>query len=88
MATQLIDLPDVERLSPLVIRILGGNPGKVALFLIEFTVYSTVLTPVMSPSSHSKVVFENTFNLAQSINLSHLRHEYLPCWGWPQTSID
>ncbi|KAI9822897.1 MAG: hypothetical protein M1832_002922 [Thelocarpon impressellum] len=31
MATQLVPLPEVERLSPAVIRILGGNPGKVAL---------------------------------------------------------
>jgi hypothetical protein len=29
MATQLVSLPDVERISPTVIRILGGNPGKV-----------------------------------------------------------
>lgn len=28
MATQLIELPEVERLSPLVIRVLAGNPGK------------------------------------------------------------
>lgn len=32
MATQLIDLAEVERLSPLVIRVLAGNPGKVYLF--------------------------------------------------------
>ncbi|KAH7253456.1 beta-lactamase-like protein [Fusarium redolens] len=31
MATQLIALPAVERLSPTVIRILGGNPGKFTL---------------------------------------------------------
>lgn len=31
MATQLPLLPEVQRLSPLVIRILGGNPGKFTL---------------------------------------------------------
>lgn len=31
MATQLVALPAVERLSPAVIRILGGNPGKFTL---------------------------------------------------------
>lgn len=30
MATQLISLPEVERLSASVVRILGGNPGKVS----------------------------------------------------------
>jgi hypothetical protein len=29
MATQLVPLPEVERLSTTVIRILAGNPGKV-----------------------------------------------------------
>lgn len=31
MATQLVHLPEVQRLSPAVIRILGGNPGKFTL---------------------------------------------------------
>ncbi|KAK0610447.1 putative metallo-beta-lactamase domain protein [Bombardia bombarda] len=31
MASQLVHLPEVERLSPTCIRILGGNPGKFAL---------------------------------------------------------
>ncbi|KAL0936699.1 metallo-beta-lactamase domain-containing protein [Colletotrichum truncatum] len=31
MATQLASLPEVERLSPVCIRILGGNPGKFTL---------------------------------------------------------
>lgn len=30
MATQLVPLQDVERLSSSVIRVLGGNPGKVS----------------------------------------------------------
>lgn len=31
MSAPRVELPDVERLSPSVIRILGGNPGKVCL---------------------------------------------------------
>ncbi|KAK3313920.1 metallo-beta-lactamase superfamily protein [Apodospora peruviana] len=31
MAVQLVHLPEVERLGPACIRILGGNPGKMAL---------------------------------------------------------
>ncbi|KAI8959513.1 putative metallo-beta-lactamase domain protein [Daldinia sp. FL1419] len=31
MATQLVHIPEIERLSPAVIRILGGNPSKFAL---------------------------------------------------------
>lgn len=31
MASQLVALPEVDRLSPAVIRILGGNPGKFTL---------------------------------------------------------
>jgi hypothetical protein len=31
MATQLVHLPEVERLSSSVIRILGGNPSKFTL---------------------------------------------------------
>ena len=36
MATHLPSLPEVKRLSPLVIRILGGNPGKFTLQGIPF----------------------------------------------------
>ncbi|KAL8928545.1 MAG: hypothetical protein Q9208_001779 [Pyrenodesmia sp. 3 TL-2023] len=31
MATSLVHLPDVQRLSPLVLRVMGGNPGKFTL---------------------------------------------------------
>lgn len=31
MALQLVKLPDVERVSSLVIRILAGNPGKACM---------------------------------------------------------
>lgn len=37
MATQLVPLKDVERLSSSVIRILGGNPGKVSYALIQIS---------------------------------------------------
>lgn len=35
MATQSFDLPEVKRLSPLVIRILGGNPGMVQVSFVD-----------------------------------------------------
>ncbi len=35
MATQLIQLQDVERLSASVIRVLGGNPGKVSSSVLD-----------------------------------------------------
>jgi len=35
MATQLIQLQDVERLSASVIRVLGGNPGKVGSSVLD-----------------------------------------------------
>lgn len=31
MTTQLVELAEVERLSSVVIRVLGGNPGKVCI---------------------------------------------------------
>lgn len=38
MAQQLVELPEVQRLSPLVIRVLGGNPGKVLVHQRYFRV--------------------------------------------------
>lgn len=45
MATQLVPLPEVERLSASVIRILGGNPGKVGLRSQTWVGHEWWLTP-------------------------------------------
>lgn len=37
MALQLVNLPEVEKISPVIIRILGGNPGKVEIASINVT---------------------------------------------------
>lgn len=51
MATQLLQLPEVTRLSSRVIRILGGNPGKVSASIPAANNYHLIT----SASLHSKV---------------------------------
>jgi hypothetical protein len=42
MAAQLVKLPEVERLSASVVRILGGNPGKVSSLLFIYSQFMFV----------------------------------------------
>lgn len=53
MATQLVPLPEVERLSTSVIRILAGNPGKVSPTSLAYLAVET--DGKRRGSSHYKV---------------------------------
>lgn len=49
MATQLLQLPEVTRLSSRVIRILGGNPGKVSSSLAVANDNHLITSAVYAP---------------------------------------
>jgi hypothetical protein len=53
MATQIALLPEIDRLSPQVIRILGGNPGKASQGISPTSIHCRLLT--LRVSSHCKV---------------------------------
>lgn len=72
MASQLAVLQEIERLSPLVIRILGGNPGKVCLSLAYEILQSDILQFTLQGSSlvrHARLNY-----------LSNSRHQHLSHW--------
>ena len=60
MATQLPTIPEVERISPLIIRILGGNPSKFTLqgqilpvIVVADAEFAKERTPTLSARAHS-----------------------------------
>lgn len=79
MATQLVFLKDVERLSPTVIRILGGNPSKVRypmrLHDLDLAMYHRLLSLFpQSVESLSDAVLNVQFTL-QGPPLVNAMHE-------------
>lgn len=86
MATQLVPLPEVERLSTTVIRILAGNPGKVSPFLCSL--FTTIET------DHANVlVYITRFFSSFSIMIEHsltdiFRHKHIPSWSRPSSPLN
>lgn len=83
MATQLIPLPEVERLSASVLRILGGNPGKVG---IQTHYRAQKLTPRYS--SHYKVIQLSDIPCQKHLTKSKGTNTYLVGRGQNRILID
>lgn len=77
MATQIVELAEVERLSSLVIRVLGGNPGKVCIlsFLYRHRLIIQTQFTLQGKPSHT--------SLTNLIIMSNLRHKHIHCWHRP-----
>lgn len=82
MATKLPQMPEVERISPLIIRILGGNPSKFTLqgqTLLGIMLADAELTKEQTPTlwvgappvSCSTLVKANPLGLTASPQFSH-----------------
>ncbi|KAI1175321.1 metallo-beta-lactamase superfamily protein [Nemania sp. FL0916] len=85
MASQLVHLPEVERLSPACIRILGGNPSKFQLQGTNTYLLGTgpkrllIDTGEGKPSWHSalKRVLEEEKVTVQAALLTHWHHDHV-----------
>jgi len=85
MAAQLVHLPEVERLSPRIIRILGGNPGKYQLQGTNTYVVGTGPSRILIdtgegkpswPLALEKVLSDENITIDQAI-LTHWHHDHV-----------
>ncbi|KAK0724806.1 metallo-beta-lactamase domain-containing protein [Lasiosphaeris hirsuta] len=100
MTTQLVQLPEVERLSPTCIRILGGNPGKFSLQGTNTYLLGTGPKRLLIDTGEGKpswiatikrTLEEENASIASAI-VTHWHHDHqggIPhlIEGWPGTEI-
>ncbi|KAK6080032.1 metallo-beta-lactamase superfamily protein [Seiridium cupressi] len=85
MAAQLVSLPEVERLSPAVIRILGGNPGKFSLQGTNTYIVGTGPTRLLVDSGQGmpswiatlkRILTEEKISIKSAL-LTHWHHDHI-----------
>ncbi|KAF2641595.1 Metallo-hydrolase/oxidoreductase [Massarina eburnea CBS 473.64] len=85
MAESLVPIPDIEQLSPQVIRVLGGNPGKFTLQGTNTYIIGTGTQRILLDTgegkpawltSIKKVLSEQNINIATAL-LSHWHHDHI-----------
>jgi len=85
MAAQLLHLPEVERISPRVIRILGGNPGKYQLQGTNTYLVGTGPSRILIdtgegkpswPQALKRVLSDENITIDQAI-LTHWHHDHV-----------
>ncbi|KAI2634553.1 metallo-beta-lactamase superfamily protein [Xylaria nigripes] len=90
MASQLVHLPEVERLSPACIRILGGNPGKFSLQGTNTYLVGTGPSRLLIDTGEGrpswlaalKRVLQEEKATVQTALLTHRHQDHV--WGVPQ----
>jgi glyoxylase-like metal-dependent hydrolase (beta-lactamase superfamily II) len=86
MAVQLAQLPEVERLSPTCIRILGGNPGKFTLQGTNTYLLGTGSSRLLIDTGEGKPTWISALKKTLAKEKAHITKALLTHWHHDHTS--